>query len=80
MHQNIINVPMLGEVFTYTEKRDSKAKPRDLKTEEHNEDNVQDSNSAADVVPLEAVSGFDTEPIFNRLHHNPHFQMLTVGY
>lgn len=68
MHQNIIDVPMLGEVFAYTEKRDSKAKPRNLKAEEHNQNHVQDGDSATDIVPFEAVSGFDSEPIFNRLH------------
>ena len=65
---------MLGEVFTYAERRDGETEPRYLKTEEHNQNHVQDSNSAPNIVPFKTIGGFDTEPIFQRSHFYPQIQ------
>jgi len=62
---------MLGEVFAYAEKRNGKAEPRYLKAEKHNENYIQDGNAAPKVIPLKAVRGFNSEPVFNCLHFNP---------
>ena len=64
VHHNIVDMPMLGEVFTYAEYRNRKAEPRNLKAEKHDQNHIQDGNSTSNIIPFEAVSGFDAEPIF----------------
>lgn len=64
MHQNIIDVPMLREVFTYAEEGNGKSEPRNLQAKEHNQNHIQKGNAATNIIPFEMVSGFDAEPVF----------------
>ena len=70
VHQYIIDVPVLGKVFTYSEDCDRETEPRYLESKKHYQYNVENGDAAPQVIPLEAVGSFDAEERFYFFHYS----------
>ena len=68
MHQYIIDVPVLGKVFTDSKYRNCKTKPCYLQTKYHNKNDIDCGNKASNIIPFKAVLGFNAKDSFNHFH------------